>query len=198
MYAVIAAAETSNVNAVRADGSFTPSVFPLATKITATLFWPFDPHCSRVTAAKEGSLSSIGENAAGDAPRAAALHGPSRPSPVTTAVHRPDQAAVEQERVSNARRRRTHRHHRIDVGSIEQRRPAQTTREGKAPRYSSCGHAKRSRSQLRPSSRVWKILRGPDATKPKCQSTKSRAIGGAGPPNPPGAGGNRRPPPPAR
>src|SRR4029453_208067 len=124
MYAVIAAAETSNVNAVRADGSFTPSVFPLATKITATLFWPFDPHCSRVTAAKEGSLSSIGENAAGDAPRAAALHGPSRPSPVTTAVHRPDQAAVEQERVSNARRRPTHRHHRIDVGSIEQRRPA--------------------------------------------------------------------------
>src|SRR4029453_548279 len=41
MYAVIAAAETSSVNAVRADGSFTPSVFPLATRLSRGTVLPY-------------------------------------------------------------------------------------------------------------------------------------------------------------
>jgi hypothetical protein len=143
---------------------------------------------------KKARCLQFGENAAGDAPRAAALHGPSRPSPVTTAVHRPDQAAVEQERVSNARRRPTHRHHRIDVGSIEQRRPAQKTREGKAPQVLV---ARTCEAKSLPATTV--ISRVEDSSRPGCDEAEVpineiESLGGAGPPNPPGAGVNRRPP----
>lgn len=51
--------------------------------------------------------------------------GPSRPPPVTTAVDRPDQAAVEQEGVSNAGGGPAHRGHRVGVVGVEQRPPAE-------------------------------------------------------------------------
>jgi hypothetical protein len=45
---------------------------------------------------------------------------------VSTAVDRPDEAAVEQERVANACGRPAHRGHRVGVVRIQQRRPAQS------------------------------------------------------------------------
>jgi hypothetical protein len=72
-------------------------------------------------------------------------------------------------------------------------KPSRRLANARPPRYSLWGHPKRSRCQLRPPSRVRKILRGPDATKPNWRSAKSTTIAGAGPLIAPGAGVNRRP-----